>query len=82
MRRRGLQARPADAAAVKMLDQAGCAHPGLEAASIRVGGPMATVGAERGIGHERLGQQVDQFIAIDGIHSADDTARTEEEQCP
>jgi hypothetical protein len=80
MRRRGREARPADAAAVEMLDEAGGAYPRLELAPIRVGGPVAAVRAEGGIAHERLGQQADQVLAIDGIHSADDTARTEEEQ--
>lgn len=63
-----------------MLDQAGRAHPSFEAASICVHSPVAAVRAEGGIAHERLGQQADQFLAIDGIHSADDNARTEEEQ--
>jgi hypothetical protein len=80
MRRRGRQARPADAAAVEVIDQASRAHPRLELASVRVGGPVATARAKHGIGHERLSEQVDQFLAIDGIHSADDKARTEEEQ--
>jgi hypothetical protein len=44
------------------------------------GGPVATARAKHGIAHERLGEQADQFLAIDGIHSTDDTARTEEEQ--
>jgi hypothetical protein len=30
--------------------------------------------------HERLRQQADQFLAIDGIHRADDTERTQAEQ--
>jgi hypothetical protein len=80
MRWRGRQARPANTAAVEMIDEAGRAYPGFEAASIRIGGPMASVRAERGIAHERLSEQADQVLAIDGIHSADDTARTEEEQ--
>jgi hypothetical protein len=63
-----------------MLDEAGRACPGIELASIRVGGPMAASRTKSGIAHERLSDQNDQFVAIDGIHSADDTARTEEEQ--
>ena len=63
-----------------MLDEAGCAYPRLEPAPIRVGGPVAAVRPERGIAHERLSQQADQVLAIDGIHSADGKARTEEEQ--
>jgi hypothetical protein len=63
-----------------MLDKTGRAHPGLEAAPVRVYGPVAVVRAKRGIAHERLGEQADQVLAIDGIHSADDKARTEEEQ--
>jgi hypothetical protein len=63
-----------------MIDEAGGTYPGIELDSIRVGGPVAAVWAERGIAHERLGEQADQVLAIDGIHSADDTARTEEEQ--
>jgi hypothetical protein len=65
---------------MEMLDEAGRAHPGFETASIRVGGPVAVARAERGFAHERLSEQADQFLAIDGIHSADDTARTQEEQ--
>lgn len=81
MRWRGRVARPAAAAAVEIIDEAGRAHPGLEPASIRVRGPVAAaVRAERGIAHECFGEQTDQFLAIDSIHSADDTARTEEEQ--
>jgi hypothetical protein len=63
-----------------MIDEASRAHPGFQAASIRIGGPMASVRAKRGIAHQRLSEQADQVLAIDGIHSADDTARTEEEQ--
>ena len=80
MRRRGREARPANAAAVEMIDEAERAHPGLEAASVRVYGPVAAVRAEGGIAHECLGEQADQVLAIDGIHSADDKARMEEEQ--
>jgi hypothetical protein len=69
MRRCGRQARPADAAAVEMLDQTGRAYPGRELASIRVGRPVAAARAKCGIAHERLGQQVDQGLAIDGIHA-------------
>ena len=77
MRRRRRQARPADAAAVEMLDEAGRVCLGLESASIRVGGPVTAARAECGIAHERFHQQADQFRAIDGIHAPDDTARTE-----
>jgi len=80
MRWRGRQARPANTTAVEMIDETGRAHPGFQAASIRIGGPMASVRAERGIAHECLNEQADQVLAIDGIHSADDKARTEEEQ--
>jgi hypothetical protein len=80
MRRRARQARPADAAVVEMLDKAVRAHPGFEAAPIRVGGPMAASRTEYGIAHECLRNQADQFLAVDGIHSADDKARAEEEQ--
>ena len=80
MRRRGRETRPADAAAVEMLDEAGGAYPRLEPAPIRVGGPVAAVRTERGIAHEGLSQQADQVLAIYGIHSTDDTARTEKEQ--
>lgn len=52
-----------------MLDQAGRAYPGRELASIRIGGPVAAMRAKCGIAHERLGQQIDQDLAIDGIHS-------------
>jgi hypothetical protein len=31
---------------------------------------MASVRTERGIAHERLSEQADQVLAIDGIHSA------------
>jgi hypothetical protein len=65
---------------VEMIDQAGRAHPGLEPASIRIGSPVKAMRAKHRIAHERLGQQADQVLAIDGIHSADDKARTEEEQ--
>jgi hypothetical protein len=53
-----------------MIDKTGRAHPGVEPASIRIGGPIATAWAKHGIAHERLGQQADQFLAIDGIHPA------------
>ena len=56
-------------AAVEMLDEAGRAYPGLEAASVRVGRAVAAMRAEGGIAHRRLGEQADQFLAIDGIHS-------------
>ena len=79
MRRSGRQARPADAAAVEMLDEAGRACSGLDPASVCVGGPVAAMRAKGGIPHERLGEQADQFLAIDGI-PADDTTRTEAEQ--
>jgi hypothetical protein len=51
-----------------MLDQTGRANPGRELASIRVGRPVAAPRAKCGIAHQRLGQQVDQGLAIDGIH--------------
>jgi hypothetical protein len=56
-----------------MLDKTGGAHPCLEPASIRIGGPVAATRAKHGIAHQRLGEQADQFLVIDGIHSADDT---------
>jgi hypothetical protein len=39
-------------------------------ASIRLGGPVTPVRAKSGIAHECFGDQADQFLAIDGIHSA------------
>ena len=68
MRRRGRETRPADAAAVEMLDEAGRACPGLKAAAGRVGGPVAAMRAKSAIAHQRLGEQADQFLAIGGIH--------------
>ena len=44
MRRRGRETRPADAAAVEMLDEAGRAYPGFEAVSVRVGCPWRRCG--------------------------------------
>ena len=52
-----------------MLDEVGGAYPGFEAASVRVGRAVAAMRAEGGIAHRRLGEQADQFLAIDGIHS-------------
>jgi hypothetical protein len=43
---------------------------------------VAASRAKRGVAHERLSQQVDQILAIDGIHSADDKPRWEAEKEP
>lgn len=80
MRLSGRVARPANAAAVKMIDEAGSAQPGVGATLFRVGRPITAARPESGIAHQRLGEQANQGLAID-IHSAEDTARTNGEQC-
>ena len=57
-------------AAVEMLDEVGGAYAGFEAASVRVGRAVAAMRAEGNIAHRRLGEQADQFLAIDGITMA------------
>ena len=69
MRWRRWKARTADTAPVEMIDEASRAHPGLKPASIHVCGPVAAAWSKRAIAHQRLSEQADQFLAIDGIHS-------------
>ena len=69
MRRRGWETRPADAAAADTIGDASRTYPGPQAVSIRVRRPMTAAWTKRGIAPQRLGQQVEQFIAIEGIHS-------------
>ena len=65
---------------MEVLDETG-SDAGIEAPLICVIGPtMAARRAEGGVTHQRLGQQVGQFIAINGIHCADDTSGTKCEQ--
>jgi hypothetical protein len=58
------------------LDEAGRAFRRLELASIRIGGPVPAPRAKGSIAQERLRDQANQFLAIDGGHSADGTMRT------
>jgi hypothetical protein len=70
MRLSGRQARPADAASVKVLDEAGRAYLSIQPASVRIDGPVTPPLAKGGIAHQRFGEQADQFLAIDGFHSS------------
>jgi hypothetical protein len=69
MRLSGRQARPANAAAVEMLNQVGSAYPRLEAASVRIDGPVTSPMAKCGIAHERLCYQGNQDLAIHVVHA-------------
>jgi hypothetical protein len=55
MRRRGRKTGETDAAAIKVLDEAGRAYPGRQLASIRIGGPVTMPRSKCRIAHQRFG---------------------------